>query len=151
MAEWSKAPDSSSGSRERAWVQIPLLTNIYIISLLFIQFCQFFCDTSLVSPHKSNCSPGKETHGIGNVALALGAPPPHCPCSSSSPFSPYPTDPIPHHLHPPRCRPHPHPYRRRYQVNLENAKPESSPLSNSEYSDVNVPAPLLLSYAGSIL
>ena len=26
MAEWSKAPDSSSGSRERAWVQIPLLT-----------------------------------------------------------------------------------------------------------------------------
>ncbi|CAI0435650.1 unnamed protein product [Linum tenue] len=27
MAEWSKAPDSSSGLRERAWVQIPLLTN----------------------------------------------------------------------------------------------------------------------------
>ena len=27
MAEWSKAPDSSSGPRERAWVQIPLLTN----------------------------------------------------------------------------------------------------------------------------
>ena len=26
MAEWSKAPDSSSGLRERAWVQIPLLT-----------------------------------------------------------------------------------------------------------------------------
>ncbi|KAK8329689.1 hypothetical protein V6Z12_A11G340300 [Gossypium hirsutum] len=26
MAEWSKAPDSSSGPRERAWVQIPLLT-----------------------------------------------------------------------------------------------------------------------------
>ncbi|KAJ0054644.1 hypothetical protein Pint_00508 [Pistacia integerrima] len=27
MAEWSKAPDSSSGLRKRAWVQIPLLTN----------------------------------------------------------------------------------------------------------------------------
>ena len=26
MAEWSKALDSSSGPRERAWVQIPLLT-----------------------------------------------------------------------------------------------------------------------------
>ncbi|KAI4376941.1 hypothetical protein MLD38_014642 [Melastoma candidum] len=26
MAEWSKAPDSSSGPRKRAWVQIPLLT-----------------------------------------------------------------------------------------------------------------------------
>ncbi|KAJ0111977.1 hypothetical protein Patl1_00522 [Pistacia atlantica] len=26
MAEWSKAPDSSSGLRKRAWVQIPLLT-----------------------------------------------------------------------------------------------------------------------------
>uniref|UniRef100_A0A6V7QSZ7 Pentatricopeptide repeat-containing protein n=1 Tax=Ananas comosus var. bracteatus TaxID=296719 RepID=A0A6V7QSZ7_ANACO len=32
MAEWSKAPDSSSGPRERAWVQIPLLT---IFSQLF--------------------------------------------------------------------------------------------------------------------
>ncbi|KAK7265194.1 hypothetical protein RJT34_32810 [Clitoria ternatea] len=32
MAEWSKAPDSSSGSRERAWVQIPLLT-------IFQSFC----------------------------------------------------------------------------------------------------------------
>ncbi|KAF8115550.1 hypothetical protein N665_0025s0019 [Sinapis alba] len=27
MAEWSKAPDSSSGLRKRAWVQIPLLTH----------------------------------------------------------------------------------------------------------------------------
>ncbi|ONI34973.1 hypothetical protein PRUPE_1G508300 [Prunus persica] len=26
MAEWSKAPDSSSGPLTRAWVQIPLLT-----------------------------------------------------------------------------------------------------------------------------
>ncbi|CAN1751655.1 hypothetical protein LINPERHAP1_LOCUS4399, partial [Linum perenne] len=26
VAEWSKAPDSSSGPRKRAWVQIPLLT-----------------------------------------------------------------------------------------------------------------------------
>ncbi|KAB2088698.1 hypothetical protein ERO13_A03G009450v2 [Gossypium hirsutum] len=32
MAEWSKAPDSSSGLRKRAWVQIPLLT--ILISLL---------------------------------------------------------------------------------------------------------------------
>ncbi|CAN1189826.1 hypothetical protein LINPERPRIM_LOCUS24715 [Linum perenne] len=29
MAEWSKAPDSSSGLRKRAWVQIPLLTNFF--------------------------------------------------------------------------------------------------------------------------
>ncbi|KAJ0024229.1 hypothetical protein Pint_09016 [Pistacia integerrima] len=44
MAEWSKAPDSSSGSRKRAWVQIPLLTafqfskfhlTIFICLLLF--------------------------------------------------------------------------------------------------------------------
>ncbi|KAL0675174.1 hypothetical protein Bca4012_003155 [Brassica carinata] len=27
MAEWSKAPDSSSGPRTRAWVQTPLLTE----------------------------------------------------------------------------------------------------------------------------
>ncbi|CAN0852910.1 hypothetical protein LINGRAHAP2_LOCUS5466, partial [Linum grandiflorum] len=26
VVEWSKAPDSSSGLRKRAWVQIPLLT-----------------------------------------------------------------------------------------------------------------------------
>ncbi|KAG4177205.1 hypothetical protein ERO13_A11G287682v2 [Gossypium hirsutum] len=31
MAEWSKAPDSSSGPRERAWVQIPLLTVSFMI------------------------------------------------------------------------------------------------------------------------
>ncbi|ONI32375.1 hypothetical protein PRUPE_1G364100 [Prunus persica] len=31
MAEWSKAPDSSSGLRERAWVQIPLLTYFLTI------------------------------------------------------------------------------------------------------------------------
>ncbi|KAG4156219.1 hypothetical protein ERO13_D03G161401v2 [Gossypium hirsutum] len=30
MAEWSKAPDSSSGLRKRAWVQIPLLTLKYL-------------------------------------------------------------------------------------------------------------------------
>ncbi|CAN1180042.1 hypothetical protein LINPERHAP2_LOCUS34561 [Linum perenne] len=29
VAEWSKAPDSSSGPRKRAWVQIPLLTKYY--------------------------------------------------------------------------------------------------------------------------
>ncbi|CAN1186368.1 hypothetical protein LINPERHAP2_LOCUS38102 [Linum perenne] len=31
MAEWSKAPDSSSGLRKRAWVQIPLLTFVFIL------------------------------------------------------------------------------------------------------------------------
>ncbi|KAI9401325.1 hypothetical protein POPTR_001G106951v4 [Populus trichocarpa] len=31
MAEWSKAPDSSSGPRERAWVQIPLLTVLHLV------------------------------------------------------------------------------------------------------------------------
>ncbi|RID63176.1 hypothetical protein BRARA_E02200 [Brassica rapa] len=29
MAEWSKAPDSSSGPRKRAWVQTPLLTTFF--------------------------------------------------------------------------------------------------------------------------
>ncbi|CAN1192539.1 hypothetical protein LINPERPRIM_LOCUS27133, partial [Linum perenne] len=28
VAEWSKAPDSSSGPLTRAWVQIPLLTTL---------------------------------------------------------------------------------------------------------------------------
>jgi hypothetical protein len=40
MAEWSKAPDSSSGSRERAWVQIPLLTY----------YCLFFIEESKHTP-----------------------------------------------------------------------------------------------------
>ncbi|RID65993.1 hypothetical protein BRARA_D01159 [Brassica rapa] len=31
MAEWSKAPDSSSGPRKRAWVQTPLLTFTFFI------------------------------------------------------------------------------------------------------------------------
>ncbi|KAG8497744.1 hypothetical protein CXB51_006641 [Gossypium anomalum] len=31
MAEWSKAPDSSSGLREKAWVQIPLLTAFALL------------------------------------------------------------------------------------------------------------------------
>ncbi|KAK1271753.1 hypothetical protein QJS04_geneDACA022637 [Acorus gramineus] len=29
MAEWSNAPDSSSGPPTRAWVQIPLLTFVF--------------------------------------------------------------------------------------------------------------------------
>ena len=36
MAEWSKAPDSSSGLREKAWVQIPLLTLFSPFSLKFL-------------------------------------------------------------------------------------------------------------------
>ncbi|KAK7372672.1 hypothetical protein VNO80_06059 [Phaseolus coccineus] len=32
MAEWSKAPDSSSGLRKRAWVQIPLLTILFLFT-----------------------------------------------------------------------------------------------------------------------
>ena len=39
MAEWSKAPDSSSGLRERAWVQIPLLT-LHLI-LVFVSGREF--------------------------------------------------------------------------------------------------------------
>ena len=35
MAEWSKAPDSSSGPLTRAWVQIPLLTGEHTKFLLF--------------------------------------------------------------------------------------------------------------------
>nr|PNR33852.1 hypothetical protein PHYPA_023668 [Physcomitrium patens]PNR33853.1 hypothetical protein PHYPA_023669 [Physcomitrium patens] len=30
MAEWSKAPDSSSGLRKGAWVRTPLLTSFRI-------------------------------------------------------------------------------------------------------------------------
>ncbi|KAF2947691.1 hypothetical protein DAI22_02g387600 [Oryza sativa Japonica Group] len=33
MAEWSKAPDSSSGPLTRAWVQIPLLTLYFFFML----------------------------------------------------------------------------------------------------------------------
>nr|DAD43233.1 TPA_asm: hypothetical protein HUJ06_001463 [Nelumbo nucifera] len=43
MAEWSKAPDSSSGPRERAWVLIPLLTKfngVFFINL-WPQFIHF--------------------------------------------------------------------------------------------------------------
>ncbi|RDX60621.1 hypothetical protein CR513_61221, partial [Mucuna pruriens] len=36
MAEWSKAPDSSSGPRERAWVQIPLLTICIIFFTVLV-------------------------------------------------------------------------------------------------------------------
>ncbi|CAI0382619.1 unnamed protein product [Linum tenue] len=40
MAEWSKAPDSSSGFRKRAWVQISLLTFhcfyfLYVLGYVF--------------------------------------------------------------------------------------------------------------------
>ncbi|KAG8636991.1 hypothetical protein MANES_15G066950v8 [Manihot esculenta] len=38
MAEWSKAPDSSSGPRERAWVQIPLLTNLPYFLFIIIHY-----------------------------------------------------------------------------------------------------------------
>ena len=40
MAEWSKAPDSSSGPQKRAWAQIPLLVvppqDIYEKKIKFI-------------------------------------------------------------------------------------------------------------------
>ncbi|GLJ40678.1 hypothetical protein SUGI_0839980 [Cryptomeria japonica] len=36
MAEWSKAPDSSSGPLTRAWVQIPLLTKGSLNFLIFL-------------------------------------------------------------------------------------------------------------------
>ncbi|KQK01433.1 hypothetical protein BRADI_3g55805v3 [Brachypodium distachyon] len=39
MAEWSKAPDSSSGPLTRAWVRTPLLTFI----LLFSAFESLIC------------------------------------------------------------------------------------------------------------
>ena len=43
MAEWSKAPDSSSGPLTRAWVQIPLLTKInYFIIFCFLFFKKKF-------------------------------------------------------------------------------------------------------------
>ncbi|KAF2927465.1 hypothetical protein DAI22_06g207700 [Oryza sativa Japonica Group] len=36
MAEWSKAPDSSSGPLTRAWVQIPLLTFCFLLSVFIL-------------------------------------------------------------------------------------------------------------------
>ena len=39
MAEWSKAPDSSSGPLTRAWVQIPLLTNLSTYFLFLFKNC----------------------------------------------------------------------------------------------------------------
>ncbi|CAN5954690.1 unnamed protein product [Sphagnum jensenii] len=33
MAEWSKAPDSSSGLRKGAWVRTPLLTEVNMLIL----------------------------------------------------------------------------------------------------------------------
>jgi hypothetical protein len=38
MAEWFKAPDSSSGPLTRAWVQIPLLTYFYFLFEFFFSF-----------------------------------------------------------------------------------------------------------------
>ncbi|CAN1243160.1 hypothetical protein LINPERPRIM_LOCUS5577 [Linum perenne] len=35
MAEWSKAPDSSSGLRKRAWVQIPWVQIPLLTAFLF--------------------------------------------------------------------------------------------------------------------
>ena len=41
VAEWSKAPDSSSGPRMWAWVQIPLLTHSFDLALYAIHLpCQ---------------------------------------------------------------------------------------------------------------
>ncbi|CAI0544883.1 unnamed protein product, partial [Linum tenue] len=39
VAEWSKAPDSSSDPRERAWVQISLLTFLVHSQAFFIILC----------------------------------------------------------------------------------------------------------------
>ncbi|KAK4599857.1 hypothetical protein RGQ29_009774 [Quercus rubra] len=38
MAEWSKAPDSSSGPLTRAWVQIPLLTKFMFLFVFLFSF-----------------------------------------------------------------------------------------------------------------
>ncbi|RAL44994.1 hypothetical protein DM860_003753 [Cuscuta australis] len=47
MAEWSKAPDSSSGLRKRAWVRTPLLTFSYVFL-----FCKTYIGINfLVTPY----------------------------------------------------------------------------------------------------
>ncbi|CAN1810390.1 hypothetical protein LINPERHAP1_LOCUS25895, partial [Linum perenne] len=38
VAEWSKAADSSSGPLTRAWVQIPLLTILFIFVHMYSGF-----------------------------------------------------------------------------------------------------------------
>ena len=46
MAEWSKAPDSSSGPLTRAWVQTPLLTKLIL--------CTKFIHNMIIFPRVLN-------------------------------------------------------------------------------------------------
>ncbi|CDO97404.1 unnamed protein product [Coffea canephora] len=56
MAEWSKAPDSSSGPRERAWVQIPLLTDCcfasFILSIFLEQVVHYYFSPTRAQPNQ---------------------------------------------------------------------------------------------------
>nr|DAD40039.1 TPA_asm: hypothetical protein HUJ06_014362 [Nelumbo nucifera] len=65
MAEWSKAPDSSSGLREKAWVQNPLLT---------IYFCGSRCEEQIRFPIlkvmfglKEKARKGRENYPACNI------------------------------------------------------------------------------------
>ena len=47
MAEWSKAPDSSSGPLTRAWVQIPLLTKKQTFFHFLLSIFLFYVSISI--------------------------------------------------------------------------------------------------------
>ncbi|KAG2707203.1 hypothetical protein I3843_05G125700 [Carya illinoinensis] len=73
MAEWSKAPDSSSGPRERAWVQIPLLTDHFNFFDCFgnnspspIFYLDFYLQVQAQIRSK-NCDIAKKNY-LGNTA-----------------------------------------------------------------------------------
>ena len=55
MAEWSKAPDSSSGPLTRAWVQIPLLTRLSVLGFFFIHIV-LYKTSNLLSASNGNRS-----------------------------------------------------------------------------------------------
>ena len=58
MAEWSKAPDSSSGLRKRAWVQIPLLTIYHLFLHFFLKLTEL-------------CGPFEMEYKVGPISSSL--------------------------------------------------------------------------------
>ncbi|XP_059076844.1 antimicrobial peptide 1-like [Cryptomeria japonica] len=78
MAEWSKAPDSSSGPLTRAWVQIPLLTFVLTSSGLSLKGHSIEAQISSINTKhnssSSGCSNQAATYsncGCTNVASDL--------------------------------------------------------------------------------
>ncbi|CAN0841140.1 hypothetical protein LINGRAHAP2_LOCUS3110 [Linum grandiflorum] len=73
MAEWSKAPDSSSGLRKRAWVQIPLLTFLFSFSFFPSHYAivfNTFAPASVLTDEHVNTS-WKQRNFLSLLALRL--------------------------------------------------------------------------------